>query len=455
MLMSRALKRTALLIITFALLASAVMTAASTKLPKGDYWTNQTPMQMLKGSMEAAAVNGKIYTISGFTDEFDPLGGNWTSKAPKPTDSWEFAGATYQNKIYCIGGYTSVSSETGVNATDLNQVYDPATDTWETKAPMPTPRFDLQANVVEGRIYLIGGTLTDLPENLSIPHRLNWGQRFTNIVEVYDPSNDTWTAKTSSPNVLSSYVSAVIKDKIYLITQTSTWIYNIKTDNWIQGAPPPVPSSVQAGGATSGLFAPQRIYIFGENATQIYNPETNSWSLGATIPTYRNGPVVAMVDDKFYVIAGWTLEPNTYVSMVNPFRTVDHNVNEQYTPVGYGTVPPEIGISSPQNTAYVSGNVSLNFTVNKPADWLGFSLDCQENVTVTGNATLANLHSGQHNVTVYANDTYGNTAASETTIFTVDEPASFPTTEAAAAVSGASVAVACIGVLLYLRKRKH
>jgi hypothetical protein len=49
---------------------------------------------------------------------------------------------------------------------------------------------------------------------------------------------------------------------------------------------------------------------------------------------------------------------------------------------------------------------------------MGYSLDGQDNVTVTGNATLSGLSSGLHNVTVYANDTAGNMGVSETIKFT-------------------------------------
>jgi hypothetical protein len=63
------------------------------------------------------------------------------------------------------------------------------------------------------------------------------------------------------------------------------------------------------------------------------------------------------------------------------------------------------------------------------------------------------LSSGLHNITVYANDTFGNIGTSETVSFTIAEPESFPTGPVVAA-SAASVAVACVGILLYLRKRK-
>ena len=40
--------------------------------------------------------------------------------------------ASYQNKIYVVGGRVSGGATIGIK-----EVYDPTTDTWETKAPMP------------------------------------------------------------------------------------------------------------------------------------------------------------------------------------------------------------------------------------------------------------------------------------------------------------------------------
>jgi hypothetical protein len=93
----------------------------------------------------------------------------------------------------------------------------------------------------------------------------------------------------------------------------------------------------------------------------------------------------------------------------------------------------------------------LNFSINEPVSQITYSLDGQENVTIAGNTTLADLSAGTHNVTVYAWDTAGNVGASETVTFTVTP---FPTAPAAAA-SVASIAAVTAGLLVYFKKRKH
>jgi parallel beta-helix repeat protein len=118
------------------------------------------------------------------------------------------------------------------------------------------------------------------------------------------------------------------------------------------------------------------------------------------------------------------------------------------------TTPPSISIASPENTTYTKNRVSLNFSTNEPVSWLGYSLDGQENVTITGNTTVSDLSNGLHKVTFYANDTSANTGKSKTVVFTVDVPEPFLTTIVAAA-SVAIVAVVGVGLLVYFKKRKR
>jgi hypothetical protein len=81
-------------------------------------------------------------------------------------------------------------------------------------------------------------------------------------------------------------------------------------------------------------------------------------------------------------------------------------------------IPPTIAILSPQNTSY-TGFTPLNFTVDEPVSWTGYSLDNQANVTTLGNTTLTGLVGDSHNAIVYANDTSGNMGASDKVFFIV------------------------------------
>ena len=82
-------------------------------------------------------------------------------------------------------------------------------------------------------------------------------------------------------------------------------------------------------------------------------------------------------------------------------------------------IPPSITLLEFENTTYKKDNLPLNFVVDEPVSWMGYSFDGEDNVTVSGNFTLSELAYGKHNVTVYAKDLLGNQGASETTNFTV------------------------------------
>jgi hypothetical protein len=109
-----------------------------------------------------------------------------------------------------------------------------------------------------------------------------------------------------------------------------------------------------------------------------------------------------------------------------------------------------IEVTSPENKTYDTSSIPLNFTVNTAVSQITYSLDGEENITFSGNTTLAGLANGDYNITVYVRDGAGN-AGSETTYFSVDVP--FPTTMVIAPI--ASVAIIGAGLLVYFKKHNH
>ena len=414
-------------LVVFFSVSTFLVPHAETAEATENFWETMADMPTGRLGPGVAAVNGKIYVIGGMyvdflntNKEYDPVTDTWATKTSMPTPRGGFGIAVYQNKIYVIGG-------SGV--TGANEVYDPSTDTWTTKTSMPTAREFLCANVVNGKIYLIGGSKPFNPNDPSF---------VPNVNEVYDPSTDSWTTKTPPPTQVSSYASAVVDNKIYVIGGWNgsrihiNQIYNPETDTWSFGSQIPNAGAGAAAGATTGVMAPKRIYVLGGNPTftlnQVYDPETDTWTMGAQMPTSRYGLGIAVVNDILYAI-GCSGSP-------------DNKKNDRYTPFGFGTVPPTISIVSPENKMYAVNNVSLTFTVNELTSWIGYSLDEQVNVTITGDIILTGLSDGSHSLTVYAKDIAGNTGASQTIIFRVTEP--FPTTWIVAAI----VLIAAVGAAL-------
>jgi N-acetylneuraminic acid mutarotase len=300
-----------------------------------DSWVTMESMPTARHSLGVAVVDGKIYAMGGYVngrfsnlnEMYDPKTDTWYTKTPLPKPRSGFGIAVYQNKIFIFGGsgYISGSVPGFIETTD---VYDPETDTWDTRASIPTPREDLCANVVDNKIYLIGG---------NVYVGATWPS-LCNKNEVYDPETDTWDTKTPLPNyhglTSAGLDSAVVDDKIYVISQTEidstipfNQIYDPETDTWSSGTMMPTLASGFSVVATSGEFAPKRIHVLSGNTHQIYDPETDTWTNGAPMLTSRCSLGVAIVDDKLYAIGG-KKGGETY-------PTEYYSKNEMYTPVGY------------------------------------------------------------------------------------------------------------------------
>jgi N-acetylneuraminic acid mutarotase len=330
------------LVLTFGTIVS-VRTFASNAAENS--WTTKASMHSSRTGAEAAVVNGIVYVIGGSqryntsdtgfsymssnpNEAYDPATDTWTQKTPMPTPREGLAAAAFQGKIYCFGG-RNVSKDYSIS-TNLNEVYDTETDSWETKTPMPTARSGLKANEVGGKIYLIGGWIES--ESSSITDK-------SNKAEIYDPGTDTWTTGSQIPTPVAGYASAVLDGKIYIIsgvasgsTRTNlTQIYDTEKDKWSLGVPIPMSVSSAAAGAITGEKAAKAIYVIGgsndtyplngQYTNQVYFAEANSWVTAAPMPIDRAGLTVAVVNDTLYVMGGGH---NIFV--------MDSTVVMQYTP---------------------------------------------------------------------------------------------------------------------------
>ena len=291
-------------------------------------WVTKASMHISRTNAVAVTVNGIVYVIGGSqkyntsdtgfsyisinsTEAYNPSTDTWVDKAPMPTSRDALGAAVFQRKIYCFGG-RNVTKDYSIS-TNLNEVYDTKTNSWETKTPIPTARSDFQASEVDEKIYLIGGRIES--ESSSITE-------ISAQVEIYDPTSDTWAIGSPIPTAVAGYASAVLDGKIYVIsgvTRDSTYtnltqIYDPKTDEWSLGAPISMSVNAAVAGATNGTKVAKAIYVIGgSNAThplngqytnQVYFPEINSWTIAASMPVDRAGSAIAVVNDVFYVMGG-------------------------------------------------------------------------------------------------------------------------------------------------------
>ena len=208
--------------------------------PAAETWTKRAPMPTPRDHLATAFVGGKLYAIGGGTlegpnpgflstvEEYDPATNTWTAKAPMPTRRESFGLAAANGKLYAIGGVTFSGST--IQAAASVEEYDPATDRWITKAALPTPRTGLAVVTgPNGKLYAVGGYK-------SAPLA---------TVDEYDPATDTWTTKAPLLKARSSHGLAVANGKLYAIggltrdLKPTVEEYDLATDRWTLKGPMP------------------------------------------------------------------------------------------------------------------------------------------------------------------------------------------------------------------------
>jgi N-acetylneuraminic acid mutarotase len=306
---------------------------------QGDTWETKTPMPTAMNGPASGVINGKLFLATGGANghgvaalqEYDPTIDTWSERAPIPTPRPGGEGGAIGDKLYVVGGCPP-NGGCGGAETNLLEVYDSVSDTWETKAPMPTPRSTVATGVIDGKLYVAGGIGPFLPF-----------QPLTTL-EVYDPVTNSWTTKAPMLLAAEGASAAVISGKLYVLSGNSgnsivdPQVYDPVTDTWSTLAPMPIPSFGVAVGAINGqLHAVGGTRMATGVSTaiqQVYGPATNTWTTAASMPTARQGAAGAVIDGKLYVAGGNT-------------NGVAQDVVEVYTPASANTcTPPPSGFVS-------------------------------------------------------------------------------------------------------------
>ena len=154
---------------------------------------------------------------TGLAFEYDAATDTWTKRKAMPVPAHRFAVAAYGDKIYLFGGFKY--PDNGANAwqpVDNAWRYDPASDEWTALAALPSKRGAASAAVVDGRIFVIGGA-TVQPDTKDAAIQPLRRHAVVGAVEEYDPKSNTWRARTPLPTPRSHAAVAAVGGKIYVI----------------------------------------------------------------------------------------------------------------------------------------------------------------------------------------------------------------------------------------------
>jgi N-acetylneuraminic acid mutarotase len=267
--------------------------------PQGK-WIRLAPLPQATGELLGVAINGKVYAAQGLLPgfkpaglvyEYDPARDAWAQKKPMPHPVHHAAVTALNGKMYLFGGFDlPAAGPPGWNPVSDTWEYDPATDGWRARAPMPTARGGSLAAVVNGKIYVIGGA-GPMPDASTPVIRPRQPQRSLGTVEEYDPTANTWRARASMPTPCNHMGGEAVNGKIYVI-----------------------------GGRLSGAFIigfPGNI-----NLVQAYDPAADSWVTKTPMPTARSGFNTAALNGIIYA-AGGEVQNGSYLAAFRSFEAYD------------------------------------------------------------------------------------------------------------------------------------
>jgi N-acetylneuraminic acid mutarotase len=183
-----------------------------------DRWARIAPLPRPRGAGAAVALNGRIHLIGGASDPklerasvgwheaYDPVSDTWSTLKPLPGARDHVGSVVHGNRIHIIGGRFNTFEYN----TPLHHVYLPDRDTWEERAPMPTSRSGHGLVVYRDRFFAMGGE-AGVVERGRITEAKVFGQN-----ESYDPRTETWQSHAPMPTPRHAVAATVIGDWIYV-----------------------------------------------------------------------------------------------------------------------------------------------------------------------------------------------------------------------------------------------
>jgi N-acetylneuraminic acid mutarotase len=300
---------------TFTASAPGVPPATATLLSQGPgAWATLAPMPTARYELGAGAVNGILYTVGGdvghpvsTVEAYDPVANAWTTKAPMPTARKSLRVGVVNGTVYAIGGYNVATQNTVGLATV--EAYDPVANTWSTKAPMSTARWDLAVAVANGKIYAIGGQQVDTSGFDPTPLYLT-------TVEAYDPVANTWTTEASMPTARCCLTASTVNGKIYAIDGNNASssalaiveVYDPVANTWTTATPDlTAHNSGAAGVLGGGVYVLGGGYYHALSAVEAYDPVLDSWTAKAPMSSPLEMSGSDVINGILYVAGGLQL----------------------------------------------------------------------------------------------------------------------------------------------------
>ncbi|MBN1484245.1 MAG: S8 family serine peptidase [Chloroflexia bacterium] len=229
----------------------------------------------------------------------------WGFETPLPSARYRSASFYGPDDGFFVGGGFDQDS----NCLAELVRYDPGSGDWTTLSPMPTARANLQAAVVDGIAYLVGGFCNG---------------HYYSTLEAYDIAADAWISGLAPlPQARSGALVAALDGYVYACggggggAANRCWRYDPAQDGWQEIAPMPGLASYGAAFAYEGAL----YVVAGWTGSQVsdafwrYDPTLDVWEAGPPLNQGRMSPALNVYGGAAHVLSGggpeFLWEPNS------------------------------------------------------------------------------------------------------------------------------------------------
>ncbi|MEO8088102.1 MAG: hypothetical protein ABI763_14865 [Bacteroidota bacterium] len=246
-------------------------------------------------------LRGNIHVLGGGTNgvatdlhvRYSPATNSWDTLAPVPYRAQQPAGAVVGGKIhYCGGGFP-----TSGQRLNLHYYYDVDSNAWFPADTLPVAVAIHKCVELDGKLFVLSG------------------QPDKTLCESYDPATDSWTQKNPLPDMNFWYGVIVSANNTiyrfggggYAAPTAAAHVYNMLNDNWT--AIPSLPMALH--GAAGANVGDSLIWILGgysngndRDEVWIYNINAQTYTATDSLPLARSYLSSVNVGGCIYSVGG-------------------------------------------------------------------------------------------------------------------------------------------------------
>ncbi|MEO9891394.1 ThuA domain-containing protein [Aurantibacter sp.] len=291
---------------------------------------------------QSIKVNDKLYIlssvisdsiVSSVTEVYDADTNIWSSAKPMPLVVSDMGAVVVEDEIWLVGG---VQNDSLSNFTAEVQVYNTVTDTWSVGPALPSPRATGAVTYNKGQVHYIGGLMADGVTRLN-----------EHLVLDINDKGAGWIAAAALPDSRNHLSAAAVNGKIYAIggqisdTLTVNFMdeYDPVLNSWSQKSNL---LNVRSHFGSGTIVHNNKIIVVGGKSDTFniddiseYDIESDTWVERCDLPSAMGAPAAKVIGDKLIVVNGKTtismeIEPEVIVEEAHEIRVLIYHETGEF-----------------------------------------------------------------------------------------------------------------------------